>query len=49
MEPPPAKLNGKGRLAVGVNGDGSTLNRTTEPTKQINGAAKNGRRELATV
>ena len=45
-----AKLNGKSRLAIGVNGDGSSLHPTTGPAKQINGAAKiDKRRELATA
>jgi hypothetical protein len=57
-EPPPAlspngtatKLNGNGRLAIGVNGDGSSYQRAAASTNRVNGSAKSGRRrELATA
>ena len=45
-----ATLNGKNRLSIGGNGDGSAHHRTTGPAKQINGTAKNGKHQaLATA
>jgi hypothetical protein len=41
----PAKLNGKGRLAIGTNGMGSAHQPTpAAPSNRINGTAKNGKR-----
>lgn len=46
-----AKLNGKGRFAVGVNGNGPSQQRkAAAPVNRVNGAAKKGkRREWATA
>lgn len=44
------KLNGKGRLGIGVNGDGSSLCPTTGAANRLNGASKNTKpKALATA